>query len=776
MHFKNQLLWVFFYFSFTSLQSQDLVPANQTHLIGYWKFQDKNNLTKATVGNNLILTGKHDMVNGASYGDTAIRIGIGSYYTFDHKIKANGGGALVNQYTLMFDFKVLNFNKWHTFFQLDSTNKNDGECFIRPKTGSGPGRIGVAATSYTNDSINPKQWYRLVISVNNGNFYRYYLNGQLILEGDTQDIDGRFSLGTQILFFADENQEDDTIDIASLAMFDTCLSSAQIAAIGTIEPCIAYPPKPKLGSDTVLCAGTSIVKNAGNGYAKYSWSTGAKSASAALDLNRLKIGKNTVWVKVTDMNNCEGTDTMILTFVPLPLANAGSDTSVCSGNFVDFIANADTTLNYQWRKLPGINIISTKNHLIADSTGKYTVTVTNTTGCKSMDTVELQVNATPPKPTIQNYGKTEFCEYDSLKLSAPNGYSKYFWNETELTQDIYIRNSGSWKLRIEDGNGCSSETSDSVITTAHAKPKQIILNQYNDTGFCENKSVVLHVKHGFQKYIWQDGPGDSIRIINSIGNYYVAVEDSNGCRSNNSNAVNVVQFPTPIKPGIFFTGSTNFCSGDSLLLNASAGFTGYEWNNLYNKQILVVKTNGNFLVRGKNKYGCFGPWSDSVKIQVNALPAKPHIQQSGYDTLFSVETGNGYNWLFNSNTAGSGKFLKVAQEGNYNLRIYNGNCWSAWSDTFQFIFNNSPDFILKKVFYIFPIPSTNMLNIENINEKVIQDIFLYDFAGKCVLHKNYHAFQNANTISFPLESLPNGTYILQINTTDGIFKDIVIKE
>lgn len=173
------------FLSFFKFEAQDLNPKDWSHLKGYWSFQDPKNLTKATVGNNLTLSGTHASVAGAD-GDTAVRIGLGSYYRYSHNIAPNGGGDSVNQYTLMLHFRVLNFNRWHTFYQTDTSNKNDGECFIRPNTGTNPGGIGTATTGYTTTPINAAQWYRLVVSVNLNHFYRFYLNGKLILEGDTQ--------------------------------------------------------------------------------------------------------------------------------------------------------------------------------------------------------------------------------------------------------------------------------------------------------------------------------------------------------------------------------------------------------------------------------------------------------------------------------------------------------------------------------------------------------------------------------------------------------------
>ena len=304
----------------TSSFSQDLNPSNWPNLKGYWKFQDTTNLTHATVGSDLILLGQQKWVLGASFGDTAIRIDTGSYYKCYHNIQANGGGDSVNRYSLMFDFRVPNIDTWHSFFQTDTTNQNDGDCFIRPNTTSNPGRIGVGYTGYSNDSILPGEWYRLVITVNLGNYYNYYLNGNLLHIGDTEDIfiDKRFALTPAILFFADDYQEDGTIEVASLAIFDTCLTPTQISQLGTIEPCIANPPFVNIGHDTMPYYNSQLILNAGNGFKNYLWSTGDTLPTISLDSNNVFGIADTIWVKITDMNNCQASDSIIVEFINNP--------------------------------------------------------------------------------------------------------------------------------------------------------------------------------------------------------------------------------------------------------------------------------------------------------------------------------------------------------------------------------------------------------------------------------------------------------------------------
>jgi hypothetical protein len=296
-------------------RSQELNPADWPSMVGYWKFQDTTNLLKATVGNDLMLIGNHTHTPGAYHGDTAVSIAIGSYYRCHHQIAPNGGGDSVNRYTLMFDFMVRNFNQWHTFHQTDSTNANDGECFIKPQMPGLKSTIGTATTGYTADSIEQDVWYRMVISVCLDSFYRYYLNGDLWHEGNLQSVDGRFALTPVLLFFADNNQEDDTIQIGSIAIFDSCLSSADIAVLGGLNPCIANPPVAELGPDIMVCQDQTVTLTVGAGYPVVAWSTGDTTSTLLLDTADLGIGSFNLSVVVQDVHGCLAYDSVMVTFI-----------------------------------------------------------------------------------------------------------------------------------------------------------------------------------------------------------------------------------------------------------------------------------------------------------------------------------------------------------------------------------------------------------------------------------------------------------------------------
>jgi predicted MPP superfamily phosphohydrolase len=194
---------------------------------GLWKFNDISNLNKAEIGNQLEPVGTVLLTTGPVEGKSAVKIGRGSYYKMKHGISPNGGGALVNEYTLQIDFRIPDLKVWRSFFQTSPTNSNDGECFINLS-----GYIGVQATGYSTYAVKPNEWYRLVISVKNGTHLKYYLDGHLIVNGFYQAKDGRFALDNTLLLFADNDGEDGEIDCAEVAIWDYALDIIEVKSLG----------------------------------------------------------------------------------------------------------------------------------------------------------------------------------------------------------------------------------------------------------------------------------------------------------------------------------------------------------------------------------------------------------------------------------------------------------------------------------------------------------------------------------------------------------------
>jgi hypothetical protein len=225
MYLKYSFLFFFLSILATANSQKSEVPARN----GWWNFNDTLNPVAPVTGYGLPLelTGSQLVTDGPAYGDYAVKIGVGSYFIMNHQISGNGGGNYVNEYSLQFDFKVESIGNWRCFFQTNPGNSNDGDCFINPG-----GNIGVAATGYSTDVVSAGQWYRLVISVDNGTSFTYYLDGVPVTEAIVQDVDGRFSLDPVFLLFADENGEDGEIIVSEISIWDQPLTDEEAASLG----------------------------------------------------------------------------------------------------------------------------------------------------------------------------------------------------------------------------------------------------------------------------------------------------------------------------------------------------------------------------------------------------------------------------------------------------------------------------------------------------------------------------------------------------------------
>lgn len=218
---------------------------------GLWQFATPEYKLKATIGTDLTTS---NSANSTWMPSPLIVLQPGlsdagcvqetsyNYLTVTHGMSGNGGGKFVNEYTVAIDYLqtseigLWNGNYYNSLFQTNQTNENDGDLFIK-----GPSRdqsvIGTADTGYSTKTFNSSKWHRIVWSVDNGSFFRVYVDGVLFLDGTAQEVDKRFSLDPTFLLFADNDGEDAWGLVATAAIWDRALTSAEVAGMGAVpEP------------------------------------------------------------------------------------------------------------------------------------------------------------------------------------------------------------------------------------------------------------------------------------------------------------------------------------------------------------------------------------------------------------------------------------------------------------------------------------------------------------------------------------------------------------
>ncbi len=107
----------------------------------------------------------------------------------------------------------------------------------------------------------------------------------------------------------------------------------------TVSLSLKYPPIIRLGNDTSFCQSDSIMLHAGTGFLQYQWSTGASTEQVVVR----QAGIYSVAAKA--VNGCFAKDTLqVLNVFNLPVVNLGADRSICEntqlilnpGNFASY--------------------------------------------------------------------------------------------------------------------------------------------------------------------------------------------------------------------------------------------------------------------------------------------------------------------------------------------------------------------------------------------------------------------------------------------------------
>jgi hypothetical protein len=152
----------------------------------------------------------------------------------------------------------------------------------------------------------------------------------------------------------------------------------------------------------------------------------------------------------------------------------------------------------------------------------------------------------------------------------------------------------------------------------------------------------------------------------------VTVTDANGCSGTDNIAVTVSDLLDPV---IVASGPLSFCSGESVTLDAGAGYDTYLWSTGESTQSVTVNSSGVLEIQVWDEFGCAG--SDEAIVSVLQLP-NAVISPSGPisicegDTVTLSATNNfaAYSWSPGNQTASS---IQVYQSGVYDVTVEDPN-------------------------------------------------------------------------------------------------------
>jgi gliding motility-associated-like protein len=386
---------------------------------------------------------------------------------------------------------------------------------------------------------------------------------------------------------------------------------------------ITQPQAPLALSTTqvnVLCFGNStgsvnLTVTGGTAPYNYLWS----NQGTAEDPTGMAAGAYTV--TVTDANGCTAQTSVTITQPQAGLALSTTQVNVlCFGNSTGSVnltvTGGTAPYTYAW----------SNNTALEDPTGlaagTYTVTVTDANGCTATTTVTITEPASAVSVTTQSQNILCLNGTGSVNSTPTGGVAPYTysWTNNAVTQNITNLQAGSYTVTVQDANGCTAQSTGTVLTTLSPLPVQIL----NITGTtiltCTNPTIVLQATGGVT-YAWTGGstPSNDTNSITQPGIYTVNMVDPNGCPV--SQTITLTQNITPPTPGITnITGTTIInCNAPSIDLQATGGGT-YQWNNNLGTSANVNITQaGTYTVVVTAANGCQD--SSTVSVTVAPVPA-----------------------------------------------------------------------------------------------------------------------------------------------------------
>ncbi|MFP5245069.1 MAG: beta strand repeat-containing protein, partial [Thermoanaerobaculia bacterium] len=199
----------------------------------------------------------------------------------------------------------------------------------------------------------------------------------------------------------------------SVTVFDAAGCSATSAPTTvTVNP----NPSVTISGPTTSCDSATLTVPAG--FASYAWSNGGNGNSITVTTG------GTYSVDVTDANGCTATDNHTVTIKPNPTVTISGPTTACDSATLTVPAGF---ANYAWSNG------GTGNSITVNTSGTYSVTVTDANGCTATDTHAVTIN---PNPTVTITGPATAC--DSATLTAPAGFANYAWSNGGTGNSITV--------------------------------------------------------------------------------------------------------------------------------------------------------------------------------------------------------------------------------------------------------------------------------------------------------------------------------------------------
>ena len=557
-------------------------------------------------------------------------------------------------------------------------------------------------------------------------------------------------------------------------------NQATVISIYVLPPCSSMKINP---SSTAASCGTA------DGTISIAPTSGFPPYTAYyFDMNGIPVNPNAVFsgnyqVRVVDSSQCESVDTVTVFGPPGFSFSATTVNPTCNGG-----NNGSATVNittgvppftYLWSNgttTPTINNLSS---------GSYYVTVTDSNGCISSDTVLLsQPNAMQSNTSTTNvscYGGADGTAIASITANGLAPFS-YIWSNGATTQLVSNLSAATYLVVITDSSGCS--VTDSVVIT---QPMQLIVDSSttiltNITCYSSNDgSIDITPSGGTPSYtfVWSNGTTSEDLVNVGAGTYSVTVSDNNMCSS--VSYTYIITQPTQItNTNVATSVSCNGNADGSIDITTTGGITSYTylWSNGATTEDISNLTTGVYSVIITDYNGC--TYFDTI-IMVEPAPLQPSLSVSG-NTLTGIASGGTppYSYEFwgptglvasSFNNMGTAFTINPLVSGTYTFIVIDNNGCTDSADI-VFTITTSIFDLSESGFKLYPNPTSGDISIDFLSSQKEVKLIITDVLGKNMyLNKVY---KNTQKEHITFSHLSKGYYVILLELGGKRYSEVVI--
>ncbi|MBS4043399.1 MAG: PKD domain-containing protein, partial [Chitinophagaceae bacterium] len=456
-----------------------------------------------------------------------------------------------------------------------------------------------------------------------------------------------------------------------------------------------------------------------------------------------------------------GTTVTVVAAPSQPTIAAGGATTFCNGSSVTLTSS--TGNSYQWylngSAISGANG-STYN---ATATGNYTVAVTNSNGCASIQSTATSVTVNPAAttPVITAASATTFCAPGSVTLSTVHAGPNYQWYKDGVAVGTSVNNfvataSGVYTLVVNNGT-CPSAASNAITVTVNDAPTASYNLLVNNSPVTTGGTINACASDDYSFISTSTTPSGSISLSWSFGAsvtytngtgptsnnprlYYTAagsypatltVTGSNGCTSTYTSTIVVSNPIAAFTPTVNYAGDI-YSNPTVSIVNNSTGASSYTWSTTGTPSIALTgptPTNYTYSTGGSKTItltaiaaGCTNTTSAPVSIvitpksiiSVHTTTADVTNPGGGGTTNYTTYTVTGFSNLANPSTIVTGSITNYYLLVEYRTAPFTGAFITYGSATNADITFSTPTSTLSNYEFKFTLITTSDLGVTDI--------------------------------------------------------------